>query len=41
MPVKSALGIALLIAYIPFILDMRMYTTEDAILEPVMRLLKG
>ena len=41
MPVKSALGIALLIAYIPFILDMLMYTTEDAILEPVMRLLKG
>ena len=41
MPVKSALGIALLIAYLPFILDMLMYTTEDAILEPVMRLLKG
>ena len=41
MPVKSALGIALLIAYIPFILDMLMYTSDDAILEPVMRLLKG
>ena len=41
MPVKSALGIALLIAYIPFILDMLMYTTEDAIIGPVMRLLKG
>ena len=41
MPVKSALGIALLIAYIPFILDMLMYTTEDAIIEPVMRLLKS
>ena len=41
MPVKSALGIALLIAYIPFILDMLMYTSDDAILEPVMRLLKS
>ena len=41
MPVKSALGIALLIAYIPFILDMLMYTTDDAIIDPVMRLLKS
>ena len=38
MPVKSALGIALLIAYIPFILDMLMYTTEDAIIDPVMKI---
>ena len=41
MPVKSALGIALLIAYIPFILDMLMYTSDEAIIGPVMRLLKG
>ena len=41
MPVKSALGIALLVAYMPFILDMLMYTTDDAILDPVMRMLKN
>ena len=35
MPVKSALGIAMLIYYLPFILDMLIYTKDTAILEPV------
>ena len=39
MPVKSALGIAMLIIYIPFILDMLMYTREGAILIPTRQLL--
>ena len=39
MPVKSALGVAMLIVYIPFILDMLMYSKEDAILAPVRALL--
>lgn len=41
MPVKSALGIALLVIYIPYILDMLMYTRENAILGPVRKLLGG
>lgn len=41
MPVKSALGIAMLIIYIPFILDMLMYDRPDAILTPVRMLLRG
>ena len=41
MPVKSALGIAMLIVYLPFIMDMLMYTKEGAILGPVRRLLSG
>ncbi len=41
MPVKSALGIAMLIIYLPFILDMLMYTRESAILAPVQKLLGG
>ena len=41
MPIKSALGIALLIVYLPFILDMLMYTKDEAILGPVMKMLKG
>ncbi|MBR4614911.1 MAG: flagellar biosynthetic protein FliR, partial [Kiritimatiellae bacterium] len=40
MPVKSALGIAMLVIYLPFIMDMLMYTKESAILGPV-RLLLG
>ena len=40
MPIKSALGIAMLVIYLPFILDMLMYTKEGAILGPV-RLLLG
>ena len=39
MPVKSGLGIAMLIIYLPFIMDMLIYTKENAILEPVQELL--
>ena len=39
MPVKSALGVAMLIIYLPFIMDMLMYTQEGALLSPVRRLL--
>ena len=39
MPVKSALGIAMLIIYLPFVMDMLIYTKEGAILGPVQRLL--
>ncbi len=39
MPVKSALGIAMLIVYLPFIMDMLMYTKDTAILDPVRKLL--
>lgn len=38
MPVKSALGIAFLVIYLPFVLDMLMYTDEESILEPVKKL---
>ena len=41
MPIKSALGVAMLIVYLPFIMDMLMYTKESAILDPVRRLLGG
>ena len=41
MPVKSALGVAMLIIYLPFIMDMLMYTKEGAILGPVQKLLGG
>ena len=41
MPIKSALGVAMLIVYLPFIMDMLMYTKESAILVPVRRLLGG
>ena len=41
MPVKSALGVAMLVVYLPFIMDMLMYTKEDAILGPVCKLLVG
>ena len=41
MPVKSALGIAMLVVYLPFIMDMLMYTGESAILEPVRKLIGG
>lgn len=40
MPVKSALGIAMLIIYLPFIMDMLMYTRDSQILNPVIKLLK-
>jgi type III secretion protein T len=41
MPIKSALGIAMLVIYLPFIMDMLMYTKEGAILGPVRLLLSG
>jgi len=41
MPVKSALGVAFLIIYIPFIIDRLMYTRQGEILEPALRLLNG
>ena len=41
MPVKSALGIAMLIVYLPFIMDMLMYKKEGAILGPVGKLFGG
>ena len=41
MPVKSALGIAMLMVYLPFILDMLMYDRQGAILAPARRLLGG
>lgn len=41
MPVKSALGIAMLIVYLPFILDMLMYTDESALLSPLGKIIGG
>ena len=41
MPVKNALGIAMLIIYLPFIIDMLMYTKDSSILGPVQKLLGG
>lgn len=41
MPVKSALGIGMLVVYIPFIMDMLMYTKKAEIINPVQRLLGG
>lgn len=38
MPIKSALGVAMLVIYLPFILDMLMYKNEGAIIDPVRRL---
>lgn len=39
MPVKSALGVAMLVIYLPFIIDKLIYTKEGEILAPVLRLL--
>ena len=41
MPVKSALGIAMLVIYLPFVMDMLMYNRQDTILGPVRKLLGG
>ncbi|MBR0459372.1 MAG: type III secretion system export apparatus subunit SctT [Victivallales bacterium] len=38
MPVKSALGIAFLIVYIEYILDMLMYDSQSALLGPLLRI---
>jgi len=39
MPVKSALGIGMLVIYLPFIMDMLMYTKDSDILIPVQKIL--
>lgn len=41
MPVKSALGVAALVVYLPFIMDMLTYTDDASILAPVRKLLGG
>ena len=41
MPVKSALGVAMLVIYVPFILDMLMYTKDTSIVEPIRKILGG
>jgi type III secretion protein T len=41
MPVKSALGVAMLVIYVPFILDMLMYTKDASIVEPIRKILGG
>lgn len=41
MPVKSALGIAMLVVYLPFIMDMLMYTSEGEILIPIRRIIES
>ena len=41
MPVKSALGVAMLVVYLPYIMDMLMYTKDGEILGPVRMLLGG
>ena len=41
MPIKSALGVAMLIIYLPFIMDMLMYTRDTSILDPVRAILGG
>ena len=40
MPVKSALGIALLVIYLPFVMDMLMYAKESEMLNPAKTILK-
>jgi len=41
MPIKSGLGIAMLVIYLPFIMDKLIYTDRGAILDPVVKLLGG
>ena len=41
MPVKSALGVAMLVIYLPFVMDMLMYTKDDSILAPLLKMLGG
>ncbi|MBQ4199998.1 MAG: type III secretion system export apparatus subunit SctT [Kiritimatiellae bacterium] len=40
MPVKSALGVAMLVAYLGYIIDMLMYTDDSAILGPLLRIIE-
>ena len=39
MPIKSALGIAILVVYLPFVMDMLIYTEEKEILTPVRKVI--
>ena len=41
MPVKSALGVAMLVIYVPFIMDMLMYTKDASIIDPIRKILGG
>ena len=41
MPVKSALGVAMLVIYLQYIMDMLVYTEDGAILNPAIKLLGG
>jgi len=41
MPIKSAMGIAMLVIYLPYILDKLMYTKQTDIIHPVMNILGG
>jgi len=41
MPVKSALSIAMLVLYLPFVMDKLMYTRDMQLLGPVMRMFRG
>jgi len=41
MPIKSALGVAMLVIYLPFILDMLIYTKEGDVLKPVLEIIRG
>ena len=41
MPVKSALGVAMLVIYLQYIMDMLMYADDGKILGPAVRLLGG
>ena len=41
MPIKSAIGVAVLVVYLEYIMDMLMYTKEGAIVDPVMKVVTG
>ena len=41
MPIKSALGLAMLVVYLPFIMDMLMYTKQGEILDPLRLIIGG
>lgn len=41
MPIKSALGVAMLVIYLQFIMDKLMYTKVDELLSPAVKLLGG
>jgi len=39
MPIKSALGLAMLVIYLPYILDKLMYTRQAEIIQPVLKVI--